>query len=267
MLTIEITGENAQAIAEELAQGLEELGAPPTQPESPDLAGEDNRADPLVVATFVLSIPPAVLACWDLAERTSKLKAIRRLFGRLPPGATVAVSDAESGKSMVLKAHDGADRVDASQASQVIAVASGAPQRPAWDVFLAYAGPDVALAQELCGALRARGLRTFFDRRELRAGEPWDDQLINAQANARGTVVLLSPNGDKAWYQREEIQRAIGLRRHYQRFLIPLYRDGRPKDPGDIPYGLYLLEPLDLPGCGGIQGAAAKIHELVRSSL
>ena len=62
------------------------------------------------------------------------------------------------------------------------------------------------------------------------------------------------------------IQRALQLKRAYQRFLIPLYRDGRPRDPAVVPYGLYLLEPLDLPGCGGVQGAAARIRDLLRGN-
>lgn len=263
MLTIEITGEGAKAITEALTRGLDDLGSPPAELETRGRSGEDDRADPLAVATFALAIPPAILACWDLAERIKKIEALRRWLGLLPAGASVAVTDAASGKSAVLTAGGGPDKVDAAQVAKLIDIANASPQRPAWDVFLAYAGPDAALAEELYGALRSRGLRTFLDRRELRAGEPWDFQLINAQASARGTVVLLSPNGDKAWYQREELQRAIALRRTYQRFLIPLYRDGRPSDPGVIPYGLYHLEPLDLPGCGGIQGAAARIRDLV----
>lgn len=265
MLTFELTGQGAQGTAEELADGLAELGAPPAEAQAQQGA-EGARADPLAVATFVLTIPPAILACWDLAERIQKIDAIRRWLGRLPAGTSVAVSDAASGKSAVVTAGGGADKIDAAQVAKLIDVANASPQRPAWDLFFAYATPDAALAQEIYDALRARGLRTFFDRRELRAGEPWSFQLINAQASARGTVVLLSPDGDGAWYQQEEIQRAIALKRKYQRFLIPLYRDGRPSDPEGIPYGLCQLEPLDLPGCGGVQGAAAKIRELVRGN-
>ncbi len=259
MLTFEVTGKDAQAIAEELARGLDELGSPATDAEPRGRLGGDDRVDALAVATFVLSIPPAILACWDTTERLKKIEALRRWLGRLPAGASVALSDPATGKSTVVTA----GAVNAEQVVKLIDVANASPQRPAWDVFLAYAGPDAALAKELYDALRARGLRTFFDRRELRAGEPRDFQLLNAQASARGTVVLLSPNGEREWYQDEAIQRGIELKRTYKRFLIPLYRGGRPGDANVIPHGVFQLEPLDLPGCGGVEGAAAKIRELV----
>ena len=252
MITLQISGDGARAAAEELARGLDELGAPASEVQVE--AERSGTKDALAVATFVLTIPPAILAVWDLSERIGKVAAVRRWLGRVPEGTQVVVSEESSGSSAVVGAGD---------AAKVIDVATSAPAKPAWDVFLAYAGPDAALALELHSALAARGVRTFIDRRRLEAGEPWDFALVNAQASARGTVALLSPHFDGAWYQAEEIQRALQLKRAYQRFLIPLYRDGRPRDPAVVPYGLYLLEPLDLPGCGGVQGAAARIRDLL----
>lgn len=253
MLTLHVSGEDARSVADELARGLEELGAPAV--EALAESGSQETKDALAVATFVLSIPPAILACWDLSERIGKIDAVRRWLKRLPSGTQVVASDDSSGRSAVVGAGDAAKMID---------MASSAPAQPAWDVFLAYAGPDATLALELHRALEVCGLRTFIDRRGQRAGEPWDFALKNAQASARGTVVLVSPHSGAAWYQAEEIQRAIHLKRAYQRFLIPLYRDGRPRDPEDVPYGLFRLEPLDLPGCGGIPGAAVAIRDLLR---
>lgn len=255
MISLQISGEGARAAAEELARGLDDLGAPASEVQVE--ARVPGTRDALAVATFVLTIPPAILACWDLSERIGKIAAVRRWLGRLPAGTQVVVSEESSGRSAVVGAGDAAKMID---------MASGAPAKPAWDVFLAYASPDAALALELHGALEVRGLRTFLDRRALRAGERWDFALVNAQASARGTVALLSPHFGAAWYQADEVQRAIQLKRAYERFLIPLYRDGRPQDPEAVPYGLHALEPLDLPGCGGVQGAAARIRDLLRGN-
>ena len=257
MLTIQVSGDDASAVVEELRRGLEELGAPAGQVE--EVSVLRSRSDPVAVATLLLTIPPAIVACWDLAERIGKLKAVQRWLGRLPEGVSVVASDPE-GDSVALGDGRGAQ----ADAAALIELASGAEEAPAWDVFLAYAGPDRELADQLHGALEARGMRTFMDRHRLKAGSEWGFKLVNAQASSRATVLLLSPNYERAWYQDEEIQRAIALKRKWRRLLIPVYRDGRPSDPSQVPYGLYRIEPLDLPGAGGVQGVAAAIRGLLR---
>ena len=259
MLTIQVSGADARGAIEALRKGLEELGAPTGQVEAVSVL--KSRGDPVAVATLLLTIPPAIVACWDLAERIGKLKAVQRWLGRLPEGVSIVASD-EEGRSVAL----GDGRGLQADAAALIELASEAEETPAWHVFLAYAGPDRELADQLYRALEARGVRTFMDRYCLGAAKEWAFELVNAQASARATVVLVSPNYERAWYQDEEIQRAIVLKRRWQRLLIPVYRDGRPSDPAKVPYGLFRLEPLDLPGAGGVQGAAAAIRGLLRDA-
>lgn len=252
MLTIHISGPDGPAVADALARGLEELGAPPAAVcEEP--SQEDTR-DGVAVAALVVAIPSAILACWELAERMSKLPAVQRWLERTKGRASVVASN-ESGQSVV---------VDPKNPAALVDLANKSRQAPAWELFLAYAGPDRDLALEIHAALERLGVRTFIDRHGLQGGMPWNFALRNAQASARGTLVLISPGFEQAWYQAEEIQRAIHLARKWQRLLIPLYRDGRPHDIDEVPYGLYRLEPLDLPGCGGVDEAAKAIRELLR---
>lgn len=252
MLTFHISGPDARDTARALSEGLADLGAPPS-PVHEEATPEVTR-DGVAVATLALAIPPAILACWDLADRISKIEMVKRWLASIKGGAKVVVSDAE-GRSIA---------VDPANPAALLDLAGKSPPAPAWELFLAYAGPDRDLALELHAALERLGVRTFIDRRELLAGKPWDSQLKNAQSTARGTVVLISAGFEKAWYQAEEIQRAIHLARKWERLLIPLYRDGRPSDIDDVPYGLYRLEPLDLVSCGGVAGAATAIRDLVR---
>lgn len=256
MLTFTISGAAAADVAANLAEGLTDLGAARPSPEKNEEVFR-TRGDLVTTATLLLTIPPAIVACWDISERIRKLPAVQRWLGRLPAGVSVVASDSE-GHSVALGS--GAEE----DAAALIELANRSEEAPAWDVFLAYAGPDRELADQLYGALQVRGMRTFMDRYRLGSAKEWAFELVNAQASARATVVLISPNYERAWYQDEEIQRAIYLKRRWQRLLIPVYRDGRPSDPADVPYGLYRLEPLDLPGVGGVQGAAAAIRGLLR---
>lgn len=247
------SGPGAQEAAAALAAGLEELGAPPRQPL--EVAPDPGQRDPIAALTLVLTIPPAILATWDLADRIGKLEAVQRWLGRAPGGAKIVASGA-SGRSVELGPGKGAELLE---------VANQEPLEPAWDLFLSYAGPDQALALELHGALAALGVLTFVDRRGLGGGESWGAALRNAQAASRGTLVLISPGFESAWYQDEEIQRAVQLARGWQRLLIPLYRDGRPSSPREVPYGLYRLEPLDLVSAGGVRGAARQVRVLLEA--
>jgi len=254
MLEFQISGPDAYEVAEALARGLEELGAPPAEPQTVAEGGETR--DGVAVATLLLTIPSAILASWEIADRIGKIAAVRRWLGLLPTGTQVVASDAE-GRSVAL---------GAGGEAALIELANKSPQEPGWDIFLAYAGPDRDLAIELYQALSARGVKTFMDRRGLRRGEGWSFDIRNAQAAARGTVVLVSPHFDDAWYLDEELQRAIALKRQWKRLLIPVYRDGQPSDLSAVPYGLYRLDALDLPGVGGIQGAAAAVRDLIHEA-
>jgi nucleotide-binding universal stress UspA family protein len=64
-----------------------------------------------------------------------------------------------------------------------------------YDVFLSYARSDEAAAEELNRWLRAQGLRTFFDRSELRPGLPWVPALEKAIKRSRAVAILFGKHG------------------------------------------------------------------------
>src|ERR1700730_10679967 len=74
-----------------------------------------------------------------------------------------------------------------------------------FDVFLSYARSDGAAAAELNGWLRTRGLRTFFDRSELRPGLRWIPALEDAIGRSDAVAILVGRHGlgNTQQYERE----------------------------------------------------------------
>jgi hypothetical protein len=74
-----------------------------------------------------------------------------------------------------------------------------------YDVFVSYSRADGRHAAEIDSVLRDKGLKTFFDRRNLAAGLPWVRALEQAIGAAKAVVVLIGPRGlgNTQQYERE----------------------------------------------------------------
>jgi TIR domain-containing protein len=74
-----------------------------------------------------------------------------------------------------------------------------------YDVFVSYSRADGRHAAEIDSVLRDKGLKTFFDRRNLAAGLPWVRALEQAIGAAKAAVVLIGPRGlgNTQQYERE----------------------------------------------------------------
>lgn len=107
----------------------------------------------------------------------------------------------------------------------------------AYDIFLAYASADRAKATKLFDLLTRRGLHVFMDIKGITLGDFWDDVLSSAQARSSTTVLLISPNTDTAFYQREEIATAISMARKGDHRVIPVYLSKTHRED-KVPYGL-----------------------------
>ena len=134
-----------------------------------------------------------------------------------------------------------------------------------YDLFLAHASADKALTERLYDALVARGVRVFFDARCIPLGARWDREIPRAQRSARITVVLVSRVFDQAWYLGDEIATAIAAAREEGRghTVIPVFLDGMPDDPFAIPYGLRVVQGVDVPKVGGIDATADRLRDAV----
>jgi hypothetical protein len=74
-----------------------------------------------------------------------------------------------------------------------------------YDVFVSYSRADGRHAAEIDSVLRDKGLKTFFDRRNLAPGLPWVRALEQAIGAARAVIVLIGPRGlgNTQRYERE----------------------------------------------------------------
>jgi len=74
-----------------------------------------------------------------------------------------------------------------------------------YDVFVSYSRADKRHAAEMDSVLRDKGLKTFFDHRNLAAGLPWVRALEQAINAAKAAIVLIGPRGlgNTQQYERE----------------------------------------------------------------
>jgi hypothetical protein len=63
------------------------------------------------------------------------------------------------------------------------------------DVFISYARVDWRRAADVDSVLRARGVTSFFDRRNLPPGLPWVRELEKALNSAKAAIILIGPHG------------------------------------------------------------------------
>jgi WD40 repeat protein len=74
-----------------------------------------------------------------------------------------------------------------------------------YDVFVSYSRADGRHAADIDAVLRAKGLKPFFDRRNLAPGLPWVRALEQAIGASKAAMVLIGPRGlgNMQQYERE----------------------------------------------------------------
>ena len=74
-----------------------------------------------------------------------------------------------------------------------------------YDVFVSYSRADWRRATDIDSALRTKGLKPFFDRRNLPPGLPWVRALEQAIGAAKAAILLIGPHGfgNSQQYERE----------------------------------------------------------------
>jgi hypothetical protein len=108
----------------------------------------------------------------------------------------------------------------------------------AYDVFISYARSDENPAAELNGWLSGQGLRTFFDRSELRPGLRWVPALEDAIGRSKAVAILVGKHG-------------IGNTQQYERELALIRHTGEPEFP---------VIPVLMPGCDSPPTGFLKLH-------
>lgn len=143
----------------------------------------------------------------------------------------------------------------------------GASEPAAWDIFIAHAGPDKAIAEDLFDLLNEGNRRVYLDARRLQPGDFWDIELPRALATSRIFIVLISANYATSHYLQDEVVAAINrARQNGAPRVVPVYLDGLPAPGTDPPYGLGRIQSIDVRAVGGLSGVAATIAALLPAS-
>ncbi len=140
------------------------------------------------------------------------------------------------------------------------------PEQPdqRWDIFIAHASKDHFVAERLYDLLSGH-CAVFLDSKRLLLGDDWDRELPIAQRQSQITVVLVSPRTENAYYEREEIARAIGMARQdsNKHRVVPVFLESSAIDKDSIPYGLQLKHGLRTEDPNDLADIAKRLTELL----
>ncbi len=77
-------------------------------------------------------------------------------------------------------------------------------------VFISYASPDLNKVEAVVALLKDAGLRTWFDKKDLKAGEDWELVIRERIAEAAVVLICLSTNAvDRKGYFHKEMRVAV----------------------------------------------------------
>ena len=130
-----------------------------------------------------------------------------------------------------------------------------------YDVFVSYSRADLRHAAEIDSVLSAKGLRSFFDRRNLAPGLPWVRALEQAIDAAKAVIVLIGPRGlgNSQQYERE-----LALVRQSRDPTFPVVPVILPDTSADRPFDfLNLLTWVDFSHVGKVTDAPDELARLL----
>jgi hypothetical protein len=132
-----------------------------------------------------------------------------------------------------------------------------------YDAFISYSRADGRHAAEIDSFLRAKDLKSFFDRRNLDAGLPWVQALEKAIGSAKSAIVLIGPGrfGNTQQYERELA--IIRQTREPEFRVIPAIL---PKTGSELPFDfLQNLTWVDFSQVEKVSDAPGELERLLRA--
>jgi hypothetical protein len=78
-----------------------------------------------------------------------------------------------------------------------------------YDAFLSYASQDKTVADAMCHYLEQRDLRCWIAPRDVRPGEDYAAEIIEAIVASRALVVVFSANANASKHVKNEVERAV----------------------------------------------------------
>ena len=120
-------------------------------------------------------------------------------------------------------------------------------------VFLSYASEDAEAAQNIADSLRAAGIEVWFDQRELKGGDAWDQSIRRQIKTCALFVAVVSKHTHERGegYFRLEWKLAVD-RSHliaaHKAFLLPIVIDDTGEDDEHVPDRFREVQWTRLPG-------------------
>ncbi len=78
-----------------------------------------------------------------------------------------------------------------------------------YDAFLSYSSQDKTIADAMCHYLEQRGLRCWIAPRDVRPGEDYAAEIIEAITDSRALVIIFSANANASKHVKNEVERAV----------------------------------------------------------
>jgi len=105
--------------------------------------------------------------------------------------------------------------------------------------------------------------RVFVDTRSLPAGEKWPSMIPQAIDSARVVVFLISARSQDAYFQQEEVLRAIdNARADPSLRLVPVFLDYIDENLS-LPFGLASRQAIRISKTDGLEGVAKQLLDLL----
>jgi hypothetical protein len=133
----------------------------------------------------------------------------------------------------------------------------------ALDVFVSYARADWRHATDIDSILRARGLTSFFDRRNLPLGMPWVRELEKGLNAAKAAIILIGPQG---FGNTQQYERDLAIFRQTRDRSFPIVPVILPEAAIDRPFDfLQILTWIDFSRVSKVTDAPAELDRLVEA--
>ena len=132
-------------------------------------------------------------------------------------------------------------------------------------IFLSHAGADTGAARQLAEILRRNGLTIWFDKDNLKPGDPWMATLEEAIAQASAMIVYIGSSGIEAWVDREVRFGLLRNTRDRRAFpLIPVLGEGA--DSVNLPPFIQQQQWVDLREQEHAPGQIRRLVEVLRGA-
>jgi len=122
-------------------------------------------------------------------------------------------------------------------------------QQKEFEVFVSYNSEDRTIVADVIRQFHNEGIRTWWDRDDITAGQEWPAELENALSTTSTVVIFIGPHGP-GYYQNKEIPRAVEEKKARQIKVIPVILPG---GSDKLPFPLNDLQSISFNGPEGLE--------------